>query len=229
MAKWKKSKIITVSTISALFLTAIVVFLCFVPTIEAEVARRKYYDEKVAYFEVENAEAANCKLLFLGDELTEEYDLTKYYTLVKNSFNRGIKRDTTFTLQDRLQVSLYNVKPAVCVLLIGANNLKKALKNYEEILAEIKEKCATTKLVVQSIYPTSGEYTNRNERIVEVNEQIKSLVKKYDFIYADVHSALKDENGELNEKYTTDGFHLNKDGYKKVTEVLTPILSPIVK
>ena len=229
MAKWKKSKIITVSTILAIFLTAIVVFLCFVPTIEAEVARRKYYDEKVAYFETENAQAANAKLVFLGDELTEEYDLTKYYTLVKSAYNRGVKGDTTFTLQDRLQVSLYDIKPAVCVLLIGTNNIKKALKNYEEILAEIHEKCATTKLVVQSIYPTSGEYAKRNEKIVEVNEQIKALVEKYDFIYADVHSALKDENGELNAKYTTDGLHLTNEGYKKVTEVLTPILSPIVR
>ena len=229
MAKWKKSKIITFSTILAIFLTAIFVFLCFVPTIEAEVARRKYYDEKVAYFETENAQAANAKLVFLGDELTEEYDLTKYYTLVKSAYNRGVKGDTTFTLQDRLQVSLYDIKPAVCVLLIGTNNIKKALKNYEEILAEIHEKCATTKLVVQSIYPTSGEYAKRNEKIVEVNEQIKALVEKYDFIYADVHSALKDENGELNAKYTTDGLHLTNEGYKKVTEVLTPILSPIVR
>ncbi len=229
MAKWKKSKIITVSAISAIFLAAIIVFLCFVPTIEAEVARRKYYNERVAYFEIENKQAANSKLVFLGDELTENYDLSKHYSLVKNVFNRGIAGDDTFTLQERLQISLYDIRPVVCVLLIGTNNIKDALKNYEEILAGIKENCLKTQLVVQSIYPTAGEYAKRNKKIVEVNEQIKVLVQKYGFIYADVHSVLKDENGELKAEYTTDGLNLTYEGYKKVTEVLTPILSPLVK
>ena len=229
MAKWKKSKIITVSVISAIFLTAIIVFLCFVPAIEAEVARRKHYDERVAYFEIENTQAANSKLVFLGDELTENYDLSKHYSLVNGVFNRGIVGDDTFTLQDRLNVSLLDIKPSVCVLLIGTNNIKKALKNYEEILAEIKEKSPSTKLVIQSIYPTSGEYAKRNIKIVEVNKQIEVLAEKYGYIYADVHSVLKDENGELKAEYTTDGLNLTQDGYKKVTEVLSPILSTIVK
>lgn len=229
MAKWKKSKIITVSTILAIFLTAIVVFLCFVPTIEAEVARRKHYDERVAYFELENSKAANAKLVFLGDGITEQYNLTKYYSLVKSMFNRGIEGDTTTTLQERLQVSLLNIKPSVCVLLVGTNNIKSALKNYESILAEIKEKSPSTKVVVQSIYPTSGDYAKRNEKIVEVNAEIKVFAEKYGYTYVDIHSVLKDENGELNSKYTTDGLHLTHDGYKKVTETLTPILSQLVK
>ena len=229
MAKWKKSKIITVSVIMSIFLSAIIVFLCFVPTIEAEVARRKYYNERVAYFEQENAKAANSKLVFLGDELTEEYDLSKHYTLVQKVFNRGIKGDTTYTLQERLQISLLNIKPSVCVLLIGGNNLKSALKNYEEILAEIKEKSPSTKVVIQSIYPTSGDYAKRNKKIVEVNKEIEILAEKYGYTYADVYSVLKNENGELDEKYTEDGFHLNNVGYKRVTEILTPILSPLVK
>ena len=97
------------------------------------------------------------------------------------------------------------------------------------ILAEIKEKSPSTKVVVQSIYPTSGEYAKRNEKIVEVNKEIKVFAEKYGYTYVDVHSSLKDENGELNSKYTTDGLHLTHDGYKKVSEVLTPILSPLVK
>lgn len=228
MAKWKKSKIITVSTILAIFLVAIVVFLCFVPTIEAEVARKKYYNERVAYFEIENSKAANSKLVFLGDGITEQYDLKKYYSLYSNKFNRGIAGDTTFTLQDRLIVSLLNVRPVVCVLLIGTNNINSALKNYEEILQEIKDKSPQTKMIIQSIYPTAGEYHKRNKKIVEVNEEIKKLAQKYGYDYADVYSVLKDEKGELNSKYTTDGLHLNNDGYKAVTSVLTPIISKYI-
>lgn len=229
MEKWKKSKVITVSTILAVLLSAIVVFLCFVPAIEAEVSRRKYYEARIAYFKEENTLAANSKLVFLGDGLIENYDLDKYYTLVSNKFNRGVIGDDTFTLQKRLQVSLYDIKPSVCVLLIGTNNIKNALKNYEEILAEIKEKCSTTKLVIQSIYPTSLKYAKRNKKIVEVNAELKVLAEKYGYTYVDIHSSLKDENGELNSKYTTDGLHLNEDGYKIITEVLTPVLSPLLK
>ncbi len=229
MEKWKKSKVITVSTILAVLLSAIVVFLCFVPTIEANVAKKKHFEERVAYFKQENTVAANSKLVFLGDGLVENYDLEKHYSLIKKVFNRGVSGDDTFSLQERLNVSLLDIRPAVCVLLIGTNNIKTALKNYEEIVATIKDKCGTTKLVIQSIYPTSGDYAKRNEKIVEVNKEIEAIAKKYNCTYVDVHSSLKNGEGELDAKYTTDGLHLNKDGYKKVTEVLTPILSPLVK
>lgn len=227
MAKWKKSKIIAVSLLSVL-LSAIVVFLCFVPTIEAEVAMKKHYNERVAYFLEENKKASNSKLVFLGDGLIEHYNVNKHYKLFNSVFNRGIEGDDTFSLQKRLIVSILNIKPVVCVLLIGTNNIKSALKNYEEILQEIKQVSPQTKMIIQSIYPTADDYAKRNKKIVEVNAELNVFAQKYGYDYADVHSVLKDENGELNQEFTTDGLHLNEKGYQRVTDTLLPIISSYI-
>ena len=111
MAKWEKSKIIKVSSFLAVLLTAVVVFLCFVPTIEAKVAMKKHYEEKIAYFELENQKALISNIIFLGDGLVEQYDINKSFPLVNKMFNRGILGDDTVGLQKRLKVSLFDLQP----------------------------------------------------------------------------------------------------------------------
>ena len=66
---------------------------------------------------------------FLGDSLTDGYDLEKYYPEFKTA-NRGIAGETTGGLESRLQVSVYDLKPKVCVMLIGANNMDTMFKLY---------------------------------------------------------------------------------------------------
>ena len=224
MAKWKKSKIITVSSIIAVLMIGIIVFLCFVPTIQKNTELKKYYNKKVADFEIDNKEFGSVDIVFAGDELTEEYDLRNNY-LNLSTINRGIKGDDTYGLLKRLKVSVYDLNPDYIVLLIGSNNLSSMLKNYDDILADIDKFAPKAKVIVQSIYPTSKKYAGRNEKIVEVNKKLKELAEEYDCFYADVHSVLVDsKTGEMNEKYSDDGFIPNKTGYQKVTEVIKSFL-----
>lgn len=58
---------------------------------------------------------------FIGYSLTDRYDLEEYYPQYVTA-NRGINGDTTFDIEKRLQISLYNLKPKVAVMLIGVNN-----------------------------------------------------------------------------------------------------------
>ena len=92
---------------------------------------RQHYNTKVAQFMQENAEYDDYEadVAFIGDSLTEGYDLAVFYPQYV-TVNRGIGGDTTFGLQDRLQVSLYDLKPKVVVMLIGANNIDSMLQNY---------------------------------------------------------------------------------------------------
>ena len=92
-----------------------------------------HYNDRVNLFKEENKHAENIDVVFLGDSLTEGYDVKSYYPEY-NVLNRGIGGDTTFGVEKRLQVSAYDVHPKVATLLIGANNFDSMFENYENIL-----------------------------------------------------------------------------------------------
>ena len=73
---------------------------------------RHHYNTRVAQFMQENAEYDDYEadVAFIGDSLTEGYDLATFYPQYVTA-NRGIGGDTPFGLQERLKVSLYDLKP----------------------------------------------------------------------------------------------------------------------
>lgn len=220
MAKWSKAKIVGFS-ILAVLMTAVVVFLCFVPTIQKNTKIDKHYSERLALFDAEREKNYNQNVLFVGDELVENFNIATNFPLVKNYYNMGIAGDTTTRLHKRLETTVLNTNPSVCVLLVGTNNLKSAIKGYNKILSTIKTNKPETKVVVQSIYPTNYSYKKRNAKIVEVNKKLKELTLSFGYSYLDIYSSLVDDAGRLNESYTTDGLNLNEAGYKVVTKCLT--------
>lgn len=224
MAKWSKAKIVGFS-ILAVLMTVVVVFLCFVPTIQKKVKIDKYYNEKLAQFDAERNKNYNQDVLFVGDELVENFDLSVNFPLLNDSYNMGIAGDTTTRLYKRLESTVLNTSPSILVLLVGTNNLKSAVKGYNKILSTIKTKNPEIKVIVQSIYPTNYGYKKRNSKIVEVNKKLKELTLSFGYSYIDVYSSLVDDAGKLAENYTTDGLNLNEAGYKVVTRCLSDALN----
>ena len=177
-------------------------------------------NEKYADYEVDVA--------FLGDSLTDGYDVATYYPqyLV---VNRGIGGDTTVGLEERMQVSLYDLKPKVAVMLIGANNMDEMFSNYENILKGFVEKLPNTKIILLSLTSMSGEWGRKNQLAAYNNVKIKMLAEKYGFGYVDLYSALLNlETGEIFDEYTTDGGHLTPLGYTVLTEKITPAIDQAI-
>ena len=102
----------------------------------------------MAVYEAENEEYADYEVdvAFLGDSLTDMYDVKTYYPQYLVS-NRGIGGDTTFDLENRLQASVYDLKPKVAVMLIGANNFDTMFDNYERILMGLDEHLPNPKII----------------------------------------------------------------------------------
>ena len=91
---------------------------------------RDYYNAKVEQYEAENASVYGVDVAFIGDSLTDGYDLSLYYPEFSVA-NRGIGGDTTFGVEERLKVSLYDANPRVIVMMIGSNNIYTMFENYE--------------------------------------------------------------------------------------------------
>ena len=194
-------------------------------------AVRAYRAAKLEQYERENAEYDDYEVdvAFIGDSLTDGYDLAKYYPQYVTA-NRGIGGDTTFGLEERLQVSLYDLKPKVVVMLIGANNMDSMLENYESILQSLQENLPESKIVLLSLTAMGGEHWGRKNQLAAYNNvSIKLLAQKYNFTFVDLYSALYDVSiGEVYEGYTIDGGHFTHEGYTVVTAQITPVLKELL-
>ena len=123
----------------------------------------EFYNSKLESFKQENLEYKNksVDVVFLGDSLTEGYNIEEFYPEYV-VLNRGISGDTTVGLEQRLDVSLFAIQPKVAVMLIGANNMDTMLENYESILKSFKENVSKTKIILLSLTSMSGEWGKKN-------------------------------------------------------------------
>lgn len=187
---------------------------------------REHYNARVAQFCEENAqyEKGEVEVVFLGDSLTEGYDLAAHYPQYV-TVNRGISGDTTHGVEERLQVSVYDLEPQAVVMLIGANNMNTMMDNYERILVGLRDNLPSTKIILVSLTSMSGEWGRKNELAKENNVKIRALAERYGFSYVDLFNALLDpETNEIRAEYTTDGGHQTALGYEVFTATITPAI-----
>ncbi len=166
--------------------------------------------------------------LFLGDFLTDDYDLEEYFkdTFVVKSANRDDKvTDFLRELEDRV----YKYNPSDVFIEIGLNDVlddkdeEEVVTKITEIVDRIKENRSYAKVYVESIYPVNREMDddlleNANEKSTKINEKLRSMAEEKDVTYIDIYDLLADKDGNLSEEYTDDGKSLNEDAYKLITD-----------
>ena len=232
----KKRYLISLCALAlALITLAIVYFAVILPEKreeeKIEEMVRAYREAKIAQYERENAEYDDYEVdvAFIGDSLTDGYDLSKYYPQYVTA-NRGIGGDTTFGLEERLQVSLFDLKPKVVVMLIGANNMDSMFQNYESILQSLKQNLPESKIVLLSLTAMGGEHWGRKNQLAAYNNvTVKLLAERYGYEFVDLYTPLYDVSiREVYEGYTVDGGHFTHEGYTVVTAQITPVLRKIL-
>ena len=221
---------VSIALLGALIWGAIYLFGYYIPEQQEkeELQRqvKEYYENKLEANEKENNERApfEVDIAFLGDSLTDGYNLSAYYPQYVTS-NRGIGGETTYGLKERLKVSVYDLEPKAVVMLIGANNMDTMLDDYEDILIGLKDNLPETKIILVSLTSMGGEWGRKNETAAYNNVIIKKLAEKYGYTFVDMYSPLLNvETGEIYEQYTTDGGHLTAEGYRVFTDTLTPVI-----
>lgn len=231
----KKKTWFILGGVAVLLIAAVVLLAAVLPKQreKREYARQvqEYRAAKMEQYQQENEKYADyeVEVAFIGDSLTDGYDLAKYYPQYVTA-NRGIGGDTTFDLEGRLQVSLYDLKPQVVVMLIGANNPETMLENYEDILIGLRDNLPGTEVVLLSMTAMGGEHWGKyNAQAAYNNVSIQLLAEKYGYAYVDLFTPLYDVSiGEVYEGYTVDGGHFTHEGYTAVTAQITPVLQKIL-
>ena len=201
---------------------------------EAEEFFEQYYDNKVAQFEKENEEQSQYDVVFVGDSLTDGYDVVAAFPSYSVA-NRGIGGDTTSGLIKRMKTSIYDVDPKLVVILIGANDVLQGrsdnyiLNNCSKIIDMIQKHCPDAKILIQSFYPLTSDWSDAAAAMQRLNPEMVEVAERYGCTYVDVFSALTDESGKyLNSAFTEDGVHLNSIGQAVVTSLLNPYIEQLM-
>lgn len=237
----KKRKKIALIVVTVVLLTTVIVgllylFLDYLPEKrkKEEMMRlaQEYYAQKLVLYAEENKTYADYEvdIAFIGDSLTDGYDVERYYPEYKVE-NRGIGGDTTYGLLARLDVSVYQLKPKVIVMLIGGNNFDTMFEDYEKIIIGIKENLPETKLVICSLTSMGGEHWGKNNHKAAFNNvKIKAYAEKYGCPFVDLYTPLLNlETNEIYAHYTTDGAHLTSAGYEVFTACVKPVVDELLK
>jgi alpha-L-fucosidase len=73
------------------------------------------------------------------------------------------------------------------------------------------------RVVLASVLPASSFYWNPEARpaqqIMELNQELQSLAKRYHCVYLDYFAPMVDEQHGLKKTYSDDGVHPNEAGY----------------
>ena len=231
----KNKIIILISILLLVFSGFCVWFFGFhMPEVKEEKERqqlvKEYYENKLKIYREENElyDDYEVDVAFLGDSLTDGYDLKNYYPEYVVS-NRGIGGETTHGLEERLKVSVYDLKPKVVVMLIGGNNFNTMFENYEDILIGLKENLPDTKVVLLSLTAMGQDWAHKNEIACFNNIKIKLLAGKYGYTFVDLFTPLFDvKTNEVYSDYTVDGAHFTSLGYEVVTSIVKPVLEDIL-
>lgn len=212
-----------------LLVTQIGQFFYFQQTLNKEPEEAK---EKIVY--------RSNKVLFLGDSITEQYDLEKYFHN-DNYINGGIGGNTTGDILNQMKKRVYDYNPAKIFLMIGTNDGMtrdleddQAIKNIEQIISDIQTVLPDTELYVESILPVNSSDDDKidhkmvnersNENIQEINQQIRDLCKEYKVTYINLYDKMVDEDGDLKLEFTREGLHMSDEGYQVITKELKKYL-----
>lgn len=211
--------------------------------------QKDFYYKKLSEFEV--SPIGFNKIVFLGNSITQGLLRHTDKLLGNNIVNRGISGDHTNGVLARLK-EITHYKPKAVFLLIGVNDLFEDNRSRPERTPEyvanniflisdiINKKSPNTKIFIQTILPINNkQYLSKkpdieflfdnyspsiNEQIDEVNKIIKS---DSSLNVINLHSAFLNEDLQLNQKFSTDGVHLNELGYQNWIDIINPILKEI--
>lgn len=186
--------------------------------------------------EIKQKDIEKGKVVLVGDCVFDNIKLEQYIEEDK-IFNNGICGDTTVLLKDTLYKRAIKFKPSTLFLSIGSNDIgfdkrdvKEVYENIVEIIEEVEQRSKDTKIIVLSVLPVNPvnkDHINRdlvdirsNFDINMLNYYIRNYTSRNHIRFLNLNPHLTNNFEQLNLQYTSDGFHLNEEGYEVLSELI---------
>jgi lysophospholipase L1-like esterase len=167
------------------------------------------------------------RVVFMGDSITQGWKLEESFP-GRSYVNRGISGQTTPQMLVRFRPDVVDLKPNVVVILAGTNDIAgntgpMTLEQIEANLASMVDiaRANGIRVVLSSVMPVYPSdkmpqfFRQRPpERIVALNQWIRSYCDRTSSIYLDYFSAMVGADGLLKRDLSDDGLHPNDAGHK---------------
>ena len=179
-------------------------------------------------------------IVFLGDSITQIWDLELYFNRNVLKINRGIGGDNTRYAAKRFEADVLQLEIPRIVIFLGINDILAIHPNLwhnipgrdpEEVLSEIEEnfrdmlsKCGGKQVYICSILPQSlcEPYDRKlfEKTILRANGILKKLCDEFGAEYVDYYGAIEKDYDGLPPEISYDGVHPNGKGYEIMARVL---------
>jgi lysophospholipase L1-like esterase len=164
------------------------------------------------------------RVIFLGDSITEAWELADAAVVAGAVLNRGIGGQTTPQMLVRFRQDVINLKPAVVHIMAGTNDIAgntgpTTLAAIEDNLMSMVELAQANHIrVVLASVPPTADFGWRHGlqpagKIVALNHWIRSYAARKGLVYVDYYAALVDARQGFKAALSDDGVHPNKAGY----------------
>jgi lysophospholipase L1-like esterase len=165
--------------------------------------------------------------ILVGDSLSLWFP-TQLLPNDKTWLNQGISGETSTGLLKRLEL-FDSTQPETIFVMIGINDLIRGesdqtiLDNHRQIMRHLRRAHPKAQVVVQSILPHGQEQATwegrekllaiPNSRIRQLNQELQDIAKEESVKYINLHPLFANTQGNLRPELSTDGLHLNSQGY----------------
>jgi len=164
------------------------------------------------------------RVVFLGDQITEQWGAQGEFFPGKPYVNRGIRDQTTPQLLVRFRQDVIALKPRVVVILAGANDLAGVTGPATEgtmaenfmSMTELA-KVNGIRVVLASVTPVCDCFRKQTAlrpqgKIIGLNGWIKDYAARSGSVYLDYYAALA-QGRDFKKELTSDGLLPNEAGY----------------
>jgi hypothetical protein len=163
-------------------------------------------------------------IVAIGTSITQGFPYDELLTCkIKN---RGTGSNTSRLMIGRIGY-IAPGKPKVIILESGINDFlidnlspDEAFRRISLMVETIKKESPATRILLQSVLPTAGEFKSYMPRIRDLNFKLLSYAGVQGLTYIDLYSALGGDNG-LHPDYSEDGLHPNGRGYNVMARELS--------
>lgn len=198
---------------------------------------REYQLKRILEIIDKNKTAQPGSTLFLGDSITQMYEIDKHFPDIKNKYNCGIYDFTSESLLWVLDEICIKFNPSKVVIMIGTNDLgntcmispRKIALNVQVIIDLISKNLEGVEIVLISTLPCDenlhgynlGKGMRSNELLHLIFRECILLLKNYSNVtLVDIFYNFLDHSKNLRTELTTDGIHLNEYGYELYTSLI---------
>lgn len=177
------------------------------------------------------------RIVFMGDSITEGWS-DGYPDFFEGAphINRGISGQVTAQMLVRFRQDVLSLRPKAVFILAGTNDIAEnqgpvslqTIAGHIESMAELAW-AHGIEPVICSVLPASEypwrEGPNPATDIPALNNLLRSYAERIGFRYLDYFAAMTDGANGLQADLTTDGVHLSRMGYQRMSTLASGLIA----